>query len=72
MAKNTGDNYRQGSVNNRVQICDKDTGICSKIDTDTNEIIDQKNDKYKGVAQHTDNRRNDSFNSEVDKKYNNQ
>lgn len=71
MAKNTGDDYRQGSVNDRIQICDIDTGICTKIDTNTSEIISQKEGPYKGVANHTDDRRTDIFNSEIDKKYNN-
>ncbi len=72
MAKNTGDNYRQGSVNDRVQICDQDTGNCTKIDTNTGEELGSKDGKYKGVATHTDNRRTDTFNSELNKEYNNQ
>jgi len=66
MATNTGNDSRIGSVNDRIQVCDVDTGVCKKIDTNTNQVIDQKIGKYKGVADHTDDRRNDFFNSEVD------
>ena len=62
MAKNTNNDYRNGSVNDRIQVCDQDTGVCKKIDTNTGEIISQKDGSYKGVANHTDNRRNDDFN----------
>ena len=69
MAKNTGDDYRNGSVTDRIQVCDVDTGICKKIDTNTNQVIDQKEGKYKGVADHTDDRRDDFFNKKIDKKF---
>lgn len=69
MATNTGDDYRKGSVIDRIQVCDNDTGICKKIDTNTNKVIDQKEGKYKGIADHTDKRRNEFFNSEIDKEF---
>lgn len=69
MATNTGEDFRIGSVKNRIQVCDVETGICKKIDTTTNQVIDQKDGKYKGIADHTDKRRDEFFNSEVDKKH---
>ena len=68
MATNTGDNYRIGSVKDRVQVCDIETKICYKIDTTTGEVIAVKDGDFKGVAHHTDNRRNDIFNQNIDKK----
>ena len=69
MATNTGEDFRIGSVKNRIQVCDVETGICKKIDTTTNQVVDQKDGKYKGIADHTDKRRDEFFNSEVDKKH---
>ncbi|WP_152018342.1 hypothetical protein [Aliarcobacter butzleri] len=69
MATNTGEDFRIGSVKNRIQVCDVETGICKKIDTTTNQVVDQKIGKYKGIADHTDKRRDEFFNSEVDKKH---
>ncbi len=70
MATNTGNDSRKGSVNDRIQVCDVETGVCKKIDTTTNQVIDQKIGSYKGVADHTDERRDEFFNKEVDKKHN--
>lgn len=69
MATNTGEDHRNGSVKDRIQVCDVNTGECKKINTKTNEVIDTKQGKFKGVADHTDKRRDDFFNSEVDKKH---
>ena len=69
MATNTGEDFRIDSVKNRIQVCDVKTGVCKKIDTTTNQVIDQKDGKYKGIADHTDKRRDEFFNSEVDKKH---
>jgi hypothetical protein len=69
MAGNTGENHRDGSVTNRIQVCDIETGVCKKINTETNEVIAVKEGKFKGVADHTDERRNEFFNSEVNKKH---
>ena len=69
MATNTGEDFRKGTVKDRIQVCDVETGICKKIDTNTNKVIDQKQGPYKGVADHTDERRNEFFNKEIDKKF---
>ena len=69
MATNTGEDFRIGSVKNRLQVCNVKSGVCKKIDTTTNQVIDQKDGKYKGIADHTDKRRDEFFNSEVDKKH---
>ena len=47
MATNTGEDFRIGSVKNRIQVCNVKTGVCKKIDTTTNQVIDQKDGKYK-------------------------
>ena len=65
MAGNTGDNYRDGSVTNRIQVCDPETGTCVKIDTETNKIMGVKKDPYKGVADYTDDRRTKEFNDKI-------
>ena len=69
MATNTGEDFSIGSVKNRIQVCNVKTGVCKKIDTTTNQDIDQKDGKYKGIVDHTDKRRDEFFNSEVDKKH---
>ena len=69
MATNTGEDFRIGSEKNKIQVCDVKTGVCKKIDTTTNQVIDQKDGKYKGIADHTDKRRDEFFNSEVDRKH---
>jgi len=45
MTTNTKNNYRIGSVKDRVQVCDIETKMCYKIDTTTkvfNRNIDKK------------------------------
>jgi len=59
MAKNTGNNHRNGSVKDRTQVKNPKTDNWVKRDTDTGQFIDQKSDgkPFKGVAQETDKRR---------------
>lgn len=71
MATNTNENHRDGSIKDRIQVCDIETGICKKIDTTTNKVIGEKQGKYKGVADHTDERRDEFFNKQIDKKFSN-
>ena len=59
MATNTGENYREGSVKDRIQLCDPETKICTKYDTNTNEVLDVKIGKFKGVAECKDLRSNE-------------
>ena len=58
MAKNTGDGYRRGSVNDRTQV-KAPNGNYVKRDTDTGRFMDQKSDgkPFKGVAREKDDRR---------------
>lgn len=51
MAKNTGDDYRKGSVDDRIQI-KIPGGSFMKRDTDTGRFMDQKEGgkQFKGVA----------------------
>ena len=58
MAKNTGEGYRKGSVNDRTQN-KAPNGNPIKRDADNGQIIDQKTTKgdYKGVAHEPDKRR---------------
>ena len=58
MAKNTGDGFRLGSVNNRTQT-QAPNGNWVKRDTETGRFMDQKSggEPFKGVARETDNRR---------------
>ncbi len=58
MAKNTGDGYRKGSVNDRYQIQNPKTGLYSKVNLDTGKIMDTKTSggKFKGVAEYKDDR----------------
>ncbi|HYF36004.1 MAG TPA: hypothetical protein VD994_11990 [Prosthecobacter sp.] len=58
MAKNTGNNFRRGSVNDRTQV-KSPNGNWTKRDTNTGRFIDQKVDgtPFKGVAKETDDRR---------------
>ena len=53
MAKNTGENYRSGSVKGRVQALNPLTRRYVKIDTETGRIIDHKKSAgpYKGVTE---------------------
>ena len=59
MAKNTGKNFRRGSVSNRTQFPHpKNPKIWMKQDATTGRIISGKTGAYKGVAKHVDDRRN--------------
>lgn len=59
MAKNTGDGYRKGAVNNRSQAFNPVTGTWVKRDTETGQFLDQKSDgePFKGIAKEKDDRR---------------
>jgi hypothetical protein len=59
MAKNTGDDYRNGSVKDRTQVHNPKTDTWVKRDTDTGRFMDQKADgePFKGVAKEPDGRR---------------
>jgi hypothetical protein len=58
MAKNTGDGYRRGSVDNRTQF-KAPNGNYVKRNTADGRFMDQKSDgrPFKGVAQEKDGRR---------------
>ena len=58
MAKNTGDNYRKGSVDDRTQT-ETPGGDFVKRDTDTGKFMDQKEggEPFKSVAKEKDGRR---------------
>jgi hypothetical protein len=59
MAKNTGDEFRKGSVTDRTQTHNPKTDSWVKRDTNTGKFIDQKSDgtPFKGVAKEKDGRR---------------
>lgn len=64
MAKNTGDNHREGSVDDRTQVENPKTDQYVKRDRDPDsddqgEFMDVKQDgeKFKGVAEEPDERR---------------
>ncbi|MBE1426896.1 hypothetical protein H4684_003578 [Desulfomicrobium macestii] len=59
MAKNTGEGYRKGSVNDRSQVQNPKTGQWVKRDTETGKFVDVKEDgePFKGVAKEVDDRR---------------
>jgi hypothetical protein len=60
MAKNTGKDFRKGSIKERSQLnLDKDDPKFVKRDTSTGEFIDIKEDDkaFKGVAHEPDQRR---------------
>jgi hypothetical protein len=62
MAKNTGKDYRKGSVDNRTQLdLDPKNGKFVKRDMTNGQFIDIKEDDkpFKGVAQEPDERRED-------------
>jgi hypothetical protein len=62
MAKNTGKNYRKGSIDNRTQLdLDPKTGKFVKRDTTSGRFMDLKQDDkpFKGVAKEPDERRED-------------
>lgn len=60
MAKNTGNNTRKGSVTDRSQVLNPKTNQYVKRDTNTGKFLDvnQSGNKFKGVAQEKDGRRN--------------
>ncbi|WP_027187812.1 hypothetical protein [Desulfovibrio cuneatus] len=59
MAKNTGNGFRKGSVNDRTQSQNPKTGNWTKRDTETGQFIDSKQGgaPFKGVAKEEDGRR---------------
>jgi len=58
MAKNTGKDYRIGSVDNRSQTYNPKNDTHVKRDTTTGRLMDAKQgDKFKGVATEPDGRR---------------
>ena len=59
MAKNTGEDYRKGSVCDRTQIQNPLTGCWTKRDTETGQFIDVKKggEPFMGVAKEEDGRR---------------
>ena len=59
MAKNTGKNYRKGSVDNRTQTHNPKTQTWVKRDTGTGRFTDVKSGgkPFKGVAKEVDDRR---------------
>lgn len=59
MAKNTGNGFRRGSVDNRTQVQNPKNGNWTKRDTETGRFMDQKQDgaPFKGVAKEVDDRR---------------
>lgn len=59
MAKNTGNDYRIGSVKDRTQCYNPQNDTYVKRDTDTGKFLSAKSDgnPYKGVAKESDGRR---------------
>src|SRR5579862_9825913 len=59
VAKNTGNNSRRGSVDNRTQSQNPVNGNFTKRNTDTGRFMQQKENgkPFKGVAQEKDHRR---------------
>lgn len=59
MAKNTGMDYRKGSVNDRTQVQNPQNNNWTKRNTDNGRFMDQKTDgsPFKGVAKEKDGRR---------------
>ncbi len=57
MGKNTGEDYRIGSIKNRIQKKDSKTGEWIKIDTESGKELERKEgDPFKGVAKEVDDR----------------
>ena len=58
MARNTGENFRRGSVDSRTQVQNPQTGIWTKRDTDSGRFMQGKEDgePFKGVAKEVDRR----------------
>lgn len=67
MAKNTGDDYRNGSEIDRIQVCDPITKVCTKYDTNTGKALGSKIGPYKGVATCNDDRSPERTNTFCDK-----
>jgi hypothetical protein len=59
MAKNTGEGYRKGAVNDRTQVQNPKNDNWTKRDVESGQFIDQKQDgtPFKGVAKEKDDRR---------------
>lgn len=59
MAKNTGRDFRNGSVKDRTQSSNPQNGNWTKRNTDTGRFMEQKVDgkPFKGVAKEKDDRR---------------
>ncbi len=59
MAKNTGEGFRRGSVDNRTQTYNPKTETFVKRDTDSGQFVGVKRDgdPFKGVAREVDHRR---------------
>lgn len=49
MGKNTGENFRQGSVKDRSQVFNGKTSQFIKRDTNTGRFVSSKTTPYKGV-----------------------
>ncbi len=60
MAKNTGENYRLGSVKDRTQVLNPRTGLFVKRESSTGKFTAVKTggSPFKGVAHERDGRRN--------------
>jgi hypothetical protein len=58
MAKNTGEDFRKGSVNNRTQVQNPENSTWVKRDAGNGQFMGAKSgDPYKGVAKEADHRR---------------
>jgi hypothetical protein len=59
MAKNTGDNHRNGSVKDRTQVHNPHNNTFIKRNTETGRFMDVKSDgkPFKGIAKEIDKRR---------------
>jgi len=59
MAKNTGEGYREGSVDDRSQVQNPQNGNWTERDTTTGRFLRQKKDgtPFKGVAKEPDERK---------------
>jgi hypothetical protein len=59
MARNTGGDYRIGSVDQRTQVLNPKTEVWTKRDTSTGRFMQGKEDgrPFKGVAKEVDGRR---------------
>ena len=55
MGKNTGDNFRKGSVKDRSQVFNTKTSQYIKRDTNTGRFVSSKNTPYKGVRKEKSN-----------------